>query len=326
MKCAGCYKENTGGYCNKCRKKLFDGKQVSTVLPFSAPKNENLRQYHEQAKRLSISGVQLKYSLRLEGKILTLSDGNGQYILKPVPPAPSLAYAEAAPENEHLTMQIAEQVFGIQTAANALVYFEDGLPAYVTRRFDVKADGSKRLQEDMAQLSGKTKSTHGESYKYSGTYEDIGVLIKRYVAAAMPALEIFFRNVLFNYVISNGDAHLKNFSLMQMDAGDYTLTPAYDLMSTILHVPGETDTALDLFEGDINTEYYSTYGHHGYPDFMELAKRLSLVENRAKRIVADMVSKVDAVLAMIDASPLPDELKAAYKHYYIDKVKRITIA
>jgi serine/threonine-protein kinase HipA len=139
-------------------------------------------------------------------------------------------------------------------------------------------------------------------------------------------MEVFFRNVFFNYLFSNGDAHLKNFSLIQTDSGDYKLTPGYDLMSTIIHTPGETDTALDLYEGDINTEYYQTYGHHGYPDFMELARRISIIEARAKRIISEMTSQSDRVINMINNSLLSDEIKLKYLHCYQDKVRRIKVA
>jgi serine/threonine-protein kinase HipA len=308
------------GYCLKCRKRLFGGADVPAMLSFKAPQNDNLREYQEQTKRLSISGVQLKYSLRLENKELVLNEDGGQYILKPIPPA-AIVYADQAPENEHLTMQIAEQVFKIETAVNGLIYFADNKPAYITRRFDVKADGTKYLQEDFAQLSGKTKKANGDNFKYSGTYEDIGLLIKRHVAAAMPVLETFFRQVLFNYLISNGDAHLKNFSLILSDAGDYRLTPAYDLMSTIIHVPGETDTALDLFDGDTQTAYYQTYGHHGHADFMEFARRIGLIEARVARIIGQMVEQADKVTAMVNKSLLSDEVKEQYSRYFTDKVR-----
>ena len=324
MRCSGCYRENIKGYCLPCRKKLFGGKRVSDKLSFEAPRNENLQQYQEQTKRLSISGVQLKYSLRLDDNLLELTDSNGQYILKPIPPS-LIAYPDQAPENERLTMQIAEQVFRIDTAANALIYFADGKPAYLTKRFDVKADGSKYLQEDFAQLSRKQRKTHGENYKYSGTYEDIGLLVKKYVAASAPAMEVFLRNVLFNYLFSNGDAHLRNFSLTLTDSGDYRLTPAYDLLCTIIHSPGETDTALDLFEGDIDTGHYQTYGHYGLPEFMELARRLSILEARAKRIIADMTGQSEKVAAMVNNSILSSEVREKYLHYYRDKVRRFDV-
>lgn len=323
MNCLGCYTEVKEGYCLKCRKKLFDKARVPAVLLFDAPKADNLAAFQEHSKRLSISGVQLKYSVRLENGELKLYDRNGQYILKPVPPAKQLINIDDAPENEHLTMQIAEQFFNINTAANALIHFKDGQPAYITRRFDVKPDGSKYMQEDFAQLTNRTKHTHGETFKYEGTYEEIGILIKKFVAAAMPALEKFFQLVIFNYVFSNGDAHLKNFSLIRDDSGEYLLAPAYDLMSTVIHTPHESDTALDLYTGDINSAHYSAYGHYGRENFMELAKRLGIVETRASRILDQFNTSKNEITEFINTSFLSDGVKKLYVSCFNDKVKRI---
>ena len=207
---------------------------------FDTPQADNLIAYQEQTKRLSISGVQLKYSLKLIGKELVLTDRGGEYILKPIPPSMLIALPDQAPENEHLTMQIANHLFKIPVADNALIYFKEGAPAYITRRFDVKPDRTKYQQEDFAQISGSTKKSKGDNYKYEGTYEDIGKLIKSNVAAYRPVMESFFKVVLFNYIFSNGDAHLKNFSLIQTDFGDYTLSKACSksaLISSMCSIP-----------------------------------------------------------------------------------------
>lgn len=324
MNCRGCYKEVADGYCLACRKKLFGKAKIFPVLDFDAPATDNLQMFQEHSKRLSISGVQLKYSLRLEGKTIVLTDSNGQYILKPIPPSRQLVSIEEMPANEHLTMQIAAQVFGINTAVNALIMFKDGEPAYITRRFDVKTDGTKYMQEDFAQLTNRSKQSHGEHFKYDGSYAEIGALIKQFVAAAAPALEQFFRLVVFNYVISNGDAHLKNFSLMRSDTGEYMLTPAYDMMSTVIHTPHESDTALDLYEDDINSPYYSTYGHYGRENFMELAHKLGIIEHRAERIINTFIDKQEQVIKMIQRSFLSDATKAKYVANMVDKIMRLT--
>jgi serine/threonine-protein kinase HipA len=324
MKCYGCYKENVKGYCSSCLKKLFDGKKVSHVLPVDTPKADNLPEYHERTKRLSISGVQLKYSLRLEKKELLLTEKGGQYILKPIHPTTLIIMQDQAPENEHLTMQIASQLFKIPVAENALIYFKDGAPAYITRRFDVNPDGSKHLQEDFAQISGKTRKKDGENFKYDGTYEDIGMLIREKVGASLPVLESFFRLVLFNYIFSNGDAHLKNFSLIQTEFGDYTLTKAYDLMCTVLHMPKESDTALDLYKGDIESDFYQQFGYLGRPNFEELANRLGLLPVRRTRIIDALLARHNEVSAMIEHSFLDDITKEKYKNYYSDKLKRFS--
>ena len=325
MQCFGCYKQGTEGYCLRCRKKLFDGKRVKHVLSFEAPKADNLPEYHEKTKRLSISGVQLKYSLRLEGDALMLTENKGQYILKPVPPSNLIVRPDEAPENEHLTMQIASQVFGIKTAENALIYFKDGTPAYITKRFDVKPDGSKYLQEDMAQISGRTRQMHGENFKYEGTYEEVGKLIKRYVAASLPVLEVFYKTVVFNYLFSNGDAHLRNFSLIQTEEGDYTLTPAYDLMSTVIHTPLEADAALDLYKGDMESPFYSSRGFYGRASFEALGEKIGLLPGRTERILDGLLSNQDRVQQRIDESFLSDEAKELYSKNYFEKIKRMTL-
>ena len=325
MKCPGCFKEGTDQYCVNCRKRLFDGSKIAPVLPFDRPTDNNLVMYQAKTKRLSISGVQLKYSLmRQDGKLI-LTDKNGQYILKPVPTG-QLSLPDQAPANEHLTMQIARQVFKLPTAENALIRFADGSPAYITRRFDVQpGKGLKYQQEDFAQLTGRTKKTHGEDFKYNGTYEEIGLLIQKYVAAALPAVEGFFRIVVFNYLFCNGDAHLKNFSVMRTVYGDYGLTPAYDLLCTLLHSELESDTALDLYKGAMDDEGYNRYGLYTRSHFEELAKRMGILPKRCERIINGLLGKTEEVKSMIAVSFLSEDVKEKYSKLYQERVKRFYI-
>ncbi len=325
MNCLGCYKKSDKPFCLQCRKALFDGLNVPSELPFDAPKSDNFFEFQKHTKQLSISGVQLKYSLKLHDGELSLTENNGKFILKPVPPARQLIALEDVPENEHLTMHIAARVFKIKTAANTLIYFKDGNPAYITRRFDVHSDDSKYRQEDFAQLLNRTSETHGQTYKYDGSYEEIGLLIKKYVAAAPPALERFFQLVVFNYVFSNGDAHLKNFSLLAGDSGEYQLAPAYDLMSTILHTPLEADTALDLYYKSMEAPFYAQYGYYGRSDFMELSKRLGLVEKRAMKIIDNFIDKKEEVKAFINNSLLSAKSKEIYSGNFEERIKRILV-
>ena len=325
MNCLGCYKKiEKNEYCLSCRKKLFDGKRVSTVLEFDKPKAENINMYNEHSKRMSISGVQLKYSLKLVGNKLELCEKNGQYIIKPIPTADHLEMMDDAPENEHLTMQIASQIFNIKTAQNALIYFKDGTPAYITKRFDVKGDGTKYIQEDFAQITNRTKETHGESYKYEGSYLEIGELIKKYVPASMIAIENFFKIVLFNYVFSNGDAHLKNFSLIRNDLDEMELSPSYDLMSTIIHTPGERDTALDLYDKDHESAYFATYGHYGRTEFIEFAKRLGIVEVRYMRIINEFIKNETVVNIFIQNSSLSNKALDLFITNFKSRIKRLS--
>jgi serine/threonine-protein kinase HipA len=320
--CPGCLREGFDAYCPPCRKRLFGGKRVSHVLDFSRP-DYNRVKLSEPAARLSISGIQTKMSLALSDGRLAMTETGGQYILKPIPRG-DFERPEVTPVNEHLTMQIARQVFGIPVAENALVTFADGEPAYLARRFDVQEDGSRRLQEDFAQLASRSEETHGKNYKYEASYEEIAGLIRKHVAAHAVEVEKFFRLVVFNYLVHNGDAHLKNFSLIRNDRyGDYTLTPAYDLLNTRLHVPGETRTALPLFADDFETESYQANAYYAYDDFRELAGRLRLREVRFKRFMKAFVESEGAVASLVDRSALSDDCKELYKSHVRDSIRAL---
>ena len=324
MNCSGCLKQiDNAGYCRKCLKDLFEGKKVEHVLPFNSPHKEDSDLYQERTKKLSISGVQSKYSMRLDDKNLILTDTGGQYILKPIPVG-QFKNLDQAPANEHLTMQLAGQLFKITVPPNAIIHFSDNTPAYLVKRFDVKADGSKYPQEDFAQIAQVTEETHGKNYKYDLSYEEIGLLIKRHIAMSAIELEKFFRLVLFNYTFSNGDAHVKNFSAMLTDEGDHVLTPAYDLLCTRIHSPGEGDMALTLFK-DRFTEAYDAHGFYTYDDFLEFGKVLGIKESRVVKIIEEFNGKEEGIDRLVDASFLRDDVKQLYKQTYKDKLTRMKV-
>jgi serine/threonine-protein kinase HipA len=85
MICSSCLKNNKEEFCLKCRKELFDGKKVSKVLGFDSPFANTSGEFLDHTKKISISGVQVKYSLKLENNALQLTETGGQYILKPIP-------------------------------------------------------------------------------------------------------------------------------------------------------------------------------------------------------------------------------------------------
>ena len=303
---------------------ITTGTKIPAILSFDTPSTNNLEFFQEHSKSLSIGGEQLKYSLKIQNKSLHLCVTGGEYILIPILFSKPSEFVESAPENEHLTMQIASQIFGISTAANGLIYFKNGQPAYITRRFDVGPNGRKYLQEDFAQLSNRTRYTNGERFKYEGSYEDIGVLINRFAAAAMPSLERFFQLVVFNYVISNCNAHLKNFSILREESGEYRLAPAYGLLSSIIHTPQLSGMALDLYEGADRSEFYETYGYYGRPNFLEFAKRLGLIGKRVVRIMDDFLNKKLRINELIENSFLSAEVKAIYLKNLEEKISRIS--
>ncbi len=321
--CPGCLKAGQDTYCRACRKRLFGGKKVPFVLPFSRPAY-NQAKLEVTAERLSISGIQTKISLVLRDGRLEMVESGGKYILKPIPRG-EFERLHVVPINEHLTMQIARQVFRIDVAENALVAFEGGELAFIVRRFDVQPDSTRSLQEDFAQIAARSEETHGKNYKYDYSYEEIGDLIRKHVAAYPVDLERYFKLVVFNYLVNNGDAHLKNFSLIRNEQiGEYNLTPAYDLLNTRLHLPSESRTALELFKDDSETESYKANAFYAYDDFAVLAQRLELVEKRYKRILQSFIDKQESVFSLIDCSALSDGCKQLYKEHVQDRVKAIS--
>ncbi len=318
--CPSTLKEGYNTYSPEACRKLFGGKQVSHILDFDSPNNDSAdsTDYAENIGRISLSGVQPKGSLVLrEGSLRKPKEGErGEYILKPAPVSYALLERKYCPANEHLTMQMAAQAYGIETAANALCFFRDGEAAYITKRFDVAPDGSKYPQEDFASLAGLTKANGGTNYKYGVlSYEDCADIIRRYVRAAQVDLLRFFRVVLFNYITLNDDAHLKNFSLIDRGNGDYRLAPAYDLINTSLHLRTPQIFALEkgLFkEGMRMTDTHTV----DRTDFEEFGRRIGLPDRMVKREV-DTFAKVSLLaLGLIERSFLSEELKKSYRQSY----------
>jgi serine/threonine-protein kinase HipA len=320
--CPGTLTEGFSTYSPSCLRSLFNGKKVSHVLPYEQPQQseEVAEQFMENRKRISISGVQEKLSFLLEKNLLRLTkEGEqGTYILKPIPR--DLKKVDQVPANEHLTMQIAKQVYGLNTAENAMIFFKNGSPAYITKRFDVKEDGSKRGKEDFATLAGKTKDNAGANFKYEYSYEEVGILIQKYVPAWRVEIEKYFSLVVFNFLFSNGDAHLKNFSLLESTKGDYLLSPAYDLVNTKLHVD-DTHFALDkgLFADDFKSAQYKKSGHPSKSDFIEFGKRIGVTESRIEKLISPFLEKQPFMEALVSRSFLTDANKRSYLLMYHTK-------
>ena len=321
MNCPGCYRPLRGGklrFCASCAKLLFDGKTVSPTLPFTAADLPSVLREDliQTIRRISISGVQFKVSMRLEEERLIISAQRGQheYLLKPPPRSFKIDLVDVVPANEHFTMQLARQVFGLNVAACALLQFADGQPAaYLTRRFDVLPTGERLLQEDFAQLARRSRATHGDNFKYEFSHQGMAQLIRRYVPAAPPDLDQLFRLTLFNYLVSNGDAHLKNFSLHRRPAtGEYHLTPAYDLLNTALHVNDTNNLALDLFADGYETPSFVANAFLAHDDFAELGRRLGLPPTRVRRLLAEAAGHEAATAALLARSALPQAQRERY--------------
>jgi serine/threonine-protein kinase HipA len=321
--CPSTLKPGFTTYSPTAQQALFGSRtrRVSHILSFGPPgKNPDMmREYNEKRKTISISGVQEKYSLAQKKNELLLTAAKGTHILKPIP-ADRLERMEDMPANEHVTMQIATQIFGIKAARCGMIFFDDGSPAYITKRFDYKPDGGKYQIEDFASLMGKSPEREGDDFKYNASYLDIAKLIKKYVPAAPVELINFFRLVAYNYLFANGDAHLKNFALMESAQGDYLLAPAYDMLCTALHI-NDGDLALHggLYEGDMQETPYQNFGIYTRQSFILFAEKIAIQTSLASKILDELIEGIGPAMDMIEHSFLSKEAKERYKKIVGDR-------
>ena len=320
-RCPGTLAAGFATYSRSCIKRVFNGNKVNHILPYnSLQSNQNGEDsFEENATRISISGVQEKFSLiQLKNKIRLTKEGEqGTHIFKPIPNGSK--NADQMPANEHLTMQIAQKVFGIETAENALIFFGNGDPAYITKRFDVVTGGLKLAQEDFASLAGKSPQTHGADYKYLGSYWDLFELMRENLPSYKVESLKLFKLLVFNYLFSNGDAHLKNFSIIETPLGDFKLSPAYDLLNSRIHIE-DKDFALN--EGLIPARMGQG---NVAKQFQLLADYAGIQEKQMNAILALMVSKTENVKNLIDASFLKDGIKRNYLQTYQLKLKKLNV-
>ncbi len=303
-------------YSPRAVRMLFDGVPVSHIIDIDFESERDQQQAMENMNNMSISGAQEKFSAVVDNGHIRLSRNEEQatYILKPAPLNLSLSTRKLIPANEHLTMQIAAQVYGIRTAMNGLCFSSTGQPVYITKRFDVKGGIKDCSQEDFAAVLQNTEEGGDSNFKYNGNYAQIADAIKKYIPAWMPQMEQFFRMVVFDYLFANEDAHMKNFSLVNRN-GEYFLAPAYDLINTCIHIQSGSDLGLkDGLSPDIEkSDVYDRTGHPCRLDFERFAERIGLQKKRAD-LVLDMFMEIpQETYTLIDYSFLNDKMKRNYK-------------
>lgn len=275
---------------------------------------------------MSISGMQDKISVRLYRGVLSAVETGGTHLLKPIP-STRFALVDDTPANEALTMLLARQA-GISTAAHGLVRLADGELAYITRRFDRLADGSRVLQEDLGSLAEMTPATHGDHWKYNATYETLGRLIEKYCSASLRDRIEFVHRVIFCFVIGNGDAHVRNFSVLRDRDGLTQLSPAYDLLCTRIHLPNDEDLGLGVLAGELDGQFssrYETLGFYTSADFIELGTRLGITPATVGRLLARYLDPAwgQVVADYVSRSFLSDTAQVRYVATVNDRLAKL---
>lgn len=220
-----------------------------------ANKKDNLE------NKFSLAGVQIKFSMRHKEGRYNLVKGNdlGDWIIK----TPSTQH-QHVPLNEYTAMTLAS-IAGVDIPEIKLVALDklDNLPpinlpdekyAFAIKRFD--RQGNRRIHmEDFAQIFAKYPH---EKYN-SANYAQIGRVLYEYADDGLRDAQQFARRLLVNILLANGDAHLKNWSVLYPDQITPSLSPAYDIVTTSVYIDGETKFALNLGQ---TKAWYEVTMHH----------------------------------------------------------------
>jgi serine/threonine-protein kinase HipA len=264
-----------------------DGESDETEwLPEAPPASGTQDARNQDTWRFSLAGVALKFSMLAKGDRLTLPafGVGGDWIVKP----PDQTYPDV-PRNEFTMMSLAASV-GIAVPPVRLVHRDelDGLPpdvwtsreewAYAIRRFDRDANRDLVHIEDLAQVRG----VYPEE-KYLGNYETVAALAYR--GHDLDGLREFARRLAFTVLIADGDAHLKNWSLIYTDPRVPGLAPAYDMVSTAYYM-GERESLGLKFGGTRRLDKVDV------TTFERLQRRLSAPQAELAACVAELVNQV----------------------------------
>jgi serine/threonine-protein kinase HipA len=299
--CLYCYKaihDTEGDFHEACSLTFFGTKKVP-VLEYSFHQMTDLAK-NVVERSIAVPGVQPKLSLSLVSEALNNGDAGrltvvgalgGNYIFKP----PSERYAEM-PQNEHVTMRIAE-AFGINTVPSSLIRLQSGELSYITKRIDRTVKGEKIHMIDMFQIL--------EAFdKYKSSMEKIGKALSDYSDDTLLDKLYFFEISVFSYLTGNNDMHLKNFSMINRGT-KWTLAPAYDLLNVNIVNPLDNEELALPIEGK---KKRLSKGH-----FERFGTGLGLNEKQIEGVFKRFVKNKPLAIQWIDDSFLSDNFKEKYK-------------
>jgi len=276
----------------------FFGTPISPKIEYLLDQMDELAK-NVVERSVAVPGVQPKLSMSLVKETKENSDTRltvvgalgGQYILKP----PSDKFPEM-PENEHVTMRMAES-FGIRVVPSSLIRLLSGELSYITKRVDRKETGAKIHMIDMFQIT--------EAFdKYKGSMEKVGKALDTYSSNTLLDKTFYFDLAIFSFLTGNNDMHLKNFSMIESPSG-WVLSPAYDLLNVAIVFPEDTEElALTLVgkKKKLKREH-----------FEQLAAGLGLTPKQIKGTFNRIIKNKSRAFDWIDQSFLSDDMKTAYK-------------
>jgi len=310
-KCLYCYGsiESEKDFHEKCSLEFF-GTPNPPQIEYSLDQMDELAK-NVVERSVAVPGVQPKLSMSLIAESMNQSNARltivgtlgGNYIFKP----PSDRFPEM-PENEHLTMRIAE-AFGIPVVPSSLVRLTSGERCYITKRIDRTDNGEKIHMLDMYQIT--------EAFdKYKGSMEKVGKALDTYSINTLLDKIYFFDMTLFSFLTGNNDMHLKNFSMVENPSG-WGLAPAYDLLNVAIVFPEDKEElALTLMgkKKKLHREHFD-----------QLGEGLGLTSKQIKGTFNRILKNKSNAFSWIDQSFLSEDSKAAYKELLSERYGRLEV-
>ncbi len=312
MNCLCCNKPldepNSLMWHKNCIKSFFG---TTTIPTIDLSDQELKRIASENVKSgLTIPGVQKKLSLHLSsnGKNhrLTIVNYPTEYIIKP-----SNDEYKFIVESEHLVMSMADYC-GIKTVPHGLIRNNDSY-IFITKRIDRKFNKDVACliaMEDFCQLCGRLTED-----KYKGSYEKCAKIIQEYSHISMYDITELFIRLVFCFLIGNSDMHLKNFSLIEDENGNYSLSPAYDLLPVNLLIKEDNEEFALSMNGKKNNIKRK--------DFLIFAESCGISKVAAEKMILSIKTKVDYLIEMCNESLLPTEMKEDFIKLIKERCSRL---
>jgi serine/threonine-protein kinase HipA len=299
-RCLYCYDLLTAGeidYHGACTKTFFN-QSAAPIIPYAFTELEKLA-IEAALQSVTVPGVQPKLSLGWikndiedghKSRLTIMNALDGQFILKPQ----NITYPQM-PENEHLSMRLAE-LFKIEVVPSSMIRLKSGELCYLTKRIDRDVNGNKKHMIDFLQIMELED-------KYKGSMERLGKQIGELSENTLLDKLRFFELAVFNYVIGNNDMHLKNFSMLLSNIG-WVLSPAYDLLNVKIILPEDKEDTAIMLGGkkmNFNKQYFDRF-----------AEVLKLNKKQIGAVYKRLDKWIPKSTELINKSFLSKERKAQY--------------
>ena len=175
------------------------------------------------------------------------------------------------------------------------LFKENGRSHFMTRRFERLASGEKLHMQSLCALAHYDFNMAG-AYSY-----EQALLVMRQLQLPMQAIEQLFRRMVFNIVARNQDDHVKNIAFLMNKAGEWSLSPAFDM--TYSFNPSGAWTASHQMTMNGKRDHFTL------EDFNACAKTASMKRGRAAKILAEVQATVAQWPSFAETAGVPDVVR-----------------